>query len=43
VPVFTSLRSDADATTAIRGTGISRMVRERARAAGLDDPRITGH
>jgi integrase len=43
LPVFTSRRSDADDTTAIRGTGISRMVRERARAAGLDDPRITGH
>jgi integrase len=43
LPVFTGRRSDADDTTAIRGSGISRMVRERARAAGLDDPRITGH
>lgn len=42
-PVFTNLRTRVITLDPISGEAISRMLRTRARAAGLDATRITGH
>jgi integrase len=42
-PLFTSLRNGSVTLEPISGEAVARMLRARARAAGLSTERITGH